>query len=1396
VNATPGSSTVTLSALELEPNETCFVKVNVVGTASGTYNTTTSPISSTQTGLAGVSNLASLNVNSNAQVVSGSFNPNVVTVGTPSTLTFQITAGVLDVTGVGFTDTLPPGLKVAPSPQITNSCDTQGSVNALANATQITIAGVGKALPGTCSISVKVVGTRTGNFNNLTGAITSNTGTGSPVSTGILSVIGSPTVNVGLAPRTIGIGKQTRITYTITNPNSERPLTNVGFNVTLPMNVAVSSEPDLENSCSLAGSNTVTPSTQTYSFSGIGLNPAEVCDISFNFVVSNAGSYTVSMSTVTSTEVGLGAPGNPVSIAVLTPPTFVQTFMPSIVKVGDASTLTYTITNPNATTLTEGTFENILPDGLLIASPNGLNLTNCGTGSAIGVSGTNLISTQDLQIVTAGPCVITVNVVGSEPGIYRNEPEGLQTDQTGIGAPPTPINLRVARYDCTIGGLDTAITNGGDATFACTSNTTLGITAVRNFATSTTIDGAGFLTLKNEIDAGQPPKDSKGATATPIRPNARDGRTFGAFGIESGATVRFTGLTFENGNHPTIPPLISSGTLYLTNVTFRNNTISGALLINSGSTATIINSTFENNMVNTSDGAAIYADSASTLTVVNSTFNGNSAPGWSGGAIYVVGGATVNLINSTIANNSADVAGGVYVEGGATFTLTNTVFSNNSGDNCAGPGTITNNGGNIQYPGITCGAAITTADPLLGSLTNNGGQTLTMALGVGSPAINAGVLSVCATNPVRAVDQRGRIRALDLTCDSGAFEYNAPLPTFSISAPTTIGAGVDFNVTVTALDSTDNTVTGYTGIVGLTSNDGAAVLPIARAYTPDDYGSYTFSVRLNTLGARTVTATDQTDLFNAVANITVLANPTVGLAFAPSAISTNGITTLTYTLSNPNAATALSGIQFTNTMPSQLAVAADPFLGGSCTTSFFSATPGSQTITVQGVTLPASGSCTLTVNVTSATNGEWLNQVNTITSLQTGTGSGSSPVALAVGPAAPTVSASFLNSTINRLNATALTYTVTNPNATALTNVSFSHTLPTQITVFTPFTMTNTCSTAGSVTGSGTLITITGVGLTGAESCTITVYVMSNTVGTWNTQTGIITATENANGAASGTISLTVNQARVDTIGVYRSANRTFYLRNSNTTGAPDITVAYQSVNPASDRPITGDWNNDTVDTIGVYDTSEGVFYLRDSNTAGVPNYAFVLGNPNDMPLAGHWASDMSGDGVGVYRSSNGVLYLKKTLVTGVADYFAILGNPGDIGIAGDWDGDGLDTAGVYRPSNSWMYLINNPTPSGIVFSDQSFIFGDGATDTPFVGDIVGQGRSAYAVRRGNSMIGEAKIFVENNIGSYPQWVFSYGDIGDTPLLGHWTIGATPSLLNGIVIQGPPVLNDEGGRAD
>ncbi len=76
---------------------------------------------------------------------------------------------------------------------------------------------------------------------------------------------------------------------------------------------------------------------------------------------------------------------------------------------------------------------------------------------------------------------------------------------------------------------------------------------------------------------------------------------------------------------------------------------------------------------------------------------------------------------------------------------------------------------------------------------------------------------------------------------------------FSVSTITSNRAGIQFSVTVTALDQNGDTVTGYAGTVQITSSDTRAQLPLNSTLTN---GVGIFLVTFENVGSQTVTATD------------------------------------------------------------------------------------------------------------------------------------------------------------------------------------------------------------------------------------------------------------------------------------------------------------------------------------------------------------------------------------------------------------------------------------------------------------------------------------------------------------------------------------------------------------
>ena len=252
-------------------------------------------------------------------------------------------------------------------------------------------------------------------------------------------------------------------------------------------------------------------------------------------------------------------------------------------------------------------------------------------------------------------------------------------------------------------------------------------------------------------------------------------------GIDMGGTVAVTTSTFisntglRGGGINTY-----GGNLTVIGSSFISNTANlwGGGLANDASTSMVSGSTFSDNF-SAWAGGGLETSGPGSLTLINNTISANRAITDGGGIYWYPGVSTgpISILNSTIASNRAGVQGGnVYVGGigiyNSGINLKNTIVGSGSPNNCSG--TLLSNGNNLEDAnscGLTLAADQRNTNPKLGPLQNNGGATLTRALLLGSPAIDAGTNSGCP-----ATDQRGVARPVDgnrdgaATCDIGAVE--------------------------------------------------------------------------------------------------------------------------------------------------------------------------------------------------------------------------------------------------------------------------------------------------------------------------------------------------------------------------------------------------------------------------------------------------------------------------------------------------------------------------------------------------------------------------------------------------------------------------------------------------
>jgi predicted outer membrane repeat protein len=249
----------------------------------------------------------------------------------------------------------------------------------------------------------------------------------------------------------------------------------------------------------------------------------------------------------------------------------------------------------------------------------------------------------------------------------------------------------------------------------------------------------------------------------------------------------------------------TSGTLDISESTFVGNHAyqsGGAVSIAYGAGGSVRASTFSGNTGGFA-GSGLNLDSTNGVTVSNSTFTGNG-PSDRGGVVTSNGSG--NLIeSSTLSGNVVKPA--LYVTGGTT-TVTNSIISGNdpdtadvelTGDNPYLPGDDTGTlliefsvigevyGGPVTE--TVAGSNISSTEPRLGVLADNGGPTETMLPETGSPAINKGMSDL-------TTDQRGLTRPVVLFgvpvstaagangADIGAVEVQGPTGPTGPTSPT------------------------------------------------------------------------------------------------------------------------------------------------------------------------------------------------------------------------------------------------------------------------------------------------------------------------------------------------------------------------------------------------------------------------------------------------------------------------------------------------------------------------------------------------------------------------------------------------------------------------------------
>jgi hypothetical protein len=283
-------------------------------------------------------------------------------------------------------------------------------------------------------------------------------------------------------------------------------------------------------------------------------------------------------------------------------------------------------------------------------------------------------------------------------------------------------------------------------------------------------------------------------------------------GIENDASELnlYRSVVADNDGERVAGGIISrNGTMTIDHSRIAGNTAGvGGGIISERSATVILDSEIDGNEADDGPGGGVLATISGSLVIERSTIVGNTASTFAGGIVVNMSDADavneLRVINSTVSANVAGTAvGGLFVGGNNVYpVVSHSTFTKNSALTGTGGGIVSRNltlrnsivAGNTDGSGAAdlnsslveasytlIGSAglhtvadgvsgnIVGADPLLGTLADNGGATRTHALLAGSPAIEVGVCTDPAASEI-STDQRGMARPQGTQCDIGAFE--------------------------------------------------------------------------------------------------------------------------------------------------------------------------------------------------------------------------------------------------------------------------------------------------------------------------------------------------------------------------------------------------------------------------------------------------------------------------------------------------------------------------------------------------------------------------------------------------------------------------------------------------
>jgi hypothetical protein len=236
--------TISLAGGALTAQTNCTISIPILATTTGSFTNSTGPLTCIQTASSsGTTTLLTVSPLTSPAFVS-KFTPDVVDGASPAVLSFDIrNPNAVNLTGLGFADSLPAGLQPASPSNATNTCG--GTLSVGPSGFSLVDAGLGAS--GECTLSVDLAGADAGVFTN-TARIQSNESGPGFTAASTLTVLAAPSgtlTSIILLPSAAEIVTNHTIALNALgnfSDGQERELTSLQWSSSAPTNASVTSQ--------------------------------------------------------------------------------------------------------------------------------------------------------------------------------------------------------------------------------------------------------------------------------------------------------------------------------------------------------------------------------------------------------------------------------------------------------------------------------------------------------------------------------------------------------------------------------------------------------------------------------------------------------------------------------------------------------------------------------------------------------------------------------------------------------------------------------------------------------------------------------------------------------------------------------------------------------------------------------------------------------------------------------------------------------------------------------------------------------------------------------------------------------------------------------------------------